>query len=246
MIKRKTIPDAWVNAMPNKYPVELACDISGLNTADLLTKLRNAQTMVDQEYDASHKLAERKNHIYHNTVGVLKIGDPVPIFDTSGPDNHLILFGKQIQGNFNNGGNKIGYCFYHEIRDSYNIYSKLSEILKVDINEFNCPHLENDMDVINIKQTPAYPYFNYSEMYEGKSDGVSCYLALSGDVTLSVRPYLGSNESYSAKLSSTKLTAYNPFVLHALTTTSEDAFILNIRFNHSTTFTKLLELTNSK
>lgn len=237
-IERKAISDEWVNAMPNKIPVELSCDISSLSTSNLLTKLKTVQDIVDKEYDPLNKLAKNNDLIYHNTMGLMGPGYPVPLLDVSRSDNHLILLGKVTSNN------KIGYCFYHEILDSFEIYSKLSEILKIDISEFNFTHLMNEIQVTNIKQFPAFPY-DIDGTFKNESDAVSCYLVLNGDVNISVRPYFGSSESYSAQLSSTKLTAYNPYVLHALTTTTEDAYILNIRFN-TMTFTKLLELTNSK
>lgn len=240
-LKRKITPDNLVNSILNKFPVELSCDISNLNTANLLDKLKNVQAMITQLHDPS--LAKNMDHVYHNTIGVISPDDtkvrgfylPLPI-----PNNHLVLF-FSIKA-----ANKTGYSFLHEVVDSFDIYSKLSEILKISKTEFNFPYMENNLDIIHVKQTPALPYFYYAPIKEPTNDWVSCYLALNGDVTLSVKPYLNSDEfSYSEKLSSTKLTAYNPHILHALTTTSEDAYILNIRFN-TMTFTRLLELTNSK
>jgi hypothetical protein len=241
-VKRKITPDHLVNSILNKFPVELSCDISNLNTANLLDKLKNVQTMVNQLHNPS--LAKNSDHVYHNTIGVISSDDirvggfalTLPI-----PDNHLIMFSSRKATDSNN----IGYSYLHEVVDSFDIYSKLSDIFKINKTEFDFPYIENNLDIIYIKQTPAFPYFNYDHKELG-NDQVSCYLALNGDVTLSVKPYLDSDEfSYSEKLASTKLTAYNPEILHALTTTSEDAFILNIRFN-TMTFTRLLELTNSK
>lgn len=243
-VERKAISDEWVDSMPNKIPVELSYDISGLSTSNLLTKLKTVQAIVDKEYDPLNMLAKNKDHIYHNTMGVMGPGYPVPLLDVSSSDNHLILLDKEKQSHVATSNNKIGYCFSHEILDSFEIYSKLSEILKIDISEFNFPNLMNEIQVINIKQFPAFPY-DIDDTFKNESDAVSCYLVLNGDVNISVRPYFGSRESYSAQLSSTKLTAYNPYVLHALTTTTEEAYILNIRFN-TMTFTRLLELANSK
>ena len=140
LIERKAISDEWVDAMPNKIPIELSCDISGLSTANLVTKLKTAQDIVDKEYDPLNKLAQDKDHIYHNTMGLMGPGYPVPLLDVSGSDNHLILLGKEKQSHIMTTNNKIGYCFFHEIVDSFGIYSKLSEILKIDISEFSFPN----------------------------------------------------------------------------------------------------------
>ena len=104
------------------------------------------------------------------------------------------------------------------------------------------------MDIIHTKSYVNPPY-KPTTTFEIE-DSVMCYLSLSGETTLWARPsYPLSNANvYSKAVSSTKLTAINRYMLSALSSTVEDSYVLCIQFKKSNemTFTRLLELANSK
>jgi len=236
----------------NKMPVELSCDISTLfdtsQIQEILSAAKDAQKIVDEGFDPLNKTSINHDMVYHKEAGLVTNGyetwyhwDPTSTVDPE-KGYHSISF---MIYRFNQIG--IGYAYDHAIYDSFGIHSRLSEILKIDQSELDLPH-DNLLDITHLKPHTAVPWGRRSKKSNTTLDQVHCQILLNGDATVWARTTPRSTdqaESYSEKLSSTKLTAYNPYILGTRTTTTEDTYILNIRFN-TMTFTRLLELTNSK
>lgn len=234
----------------NKMPVELSYDISNLfsdgQLQNLLYTLKTAQKIVDEGFDPLNKTTQYHGMVYHKEAGLVTDGyetwykwDPDSVI-SSEKGYHSISFMRAPQIT-----NKIGYCFDHAIYDSFGIYSRLAEILKIDESEFFVPY-SNLLDITHLKSNIMVPWAKATASDD--LDLVQCQISLSGETILSARTTprsVENEESYSEKLSSTKLTAFNPYILSTRTTETEDTYLLTLRFN-TMTFTRLLELANSK
>lgn len=233
----------------NKMPIELSCDISTLfdtsQIQEILSAAKNAQRIVDAGFDPLNKTSMNYDMVYHKEAGLVTDGyetwyhcDPTSTVDPKKGFHSISFMLYRLN-------QKIGYVYDHAIYDSFGIHSRLSEILKIDQSEIYLPHA-NLLDITHLKPHISMPWERTA--LKTTLDQVHCQILLNGDATVWARTTPRSTdqeESYSEKLSSTKLTAYNPYILGTRTTTTEDTYILNIRFN-TMTFTRLLELTNSK
>lgn len=230
------------NLITNKMPVELSSDLSSLlddKIQNLLTHVQYVQQIIDEsDYNPLHELAKHKDVVYHSDTGLIRSGEIPGLMGIDLNTHHSVSLAKY----YISVNGKTGYCFDHEIHDTFEINSTIADILKINIDELWDPTV---LDIMHIKPftTPPYKPFNPSMPV----DGVFCQLSLSGNTTLwsTTSPRNTDFKSYSEKLSSTKLTAFNPYIIGARTTTSNNSYILNIRFKEMT-FTKLLKLTNTK
>jgi hypothetical protein len=230
------------NLVTNKMPVELSSDLSSIfdNIENLINNVKYVQQIIDEsEYDPLNDLAKDQDVIYHSDTGIIHPEEIPGQMDIDLDTHHSVILNKHILP-LSKG--KIGYYFTHEIYDNFEINSTLADILKIDLEELLNPL---KLNIIHIKPltTLAYAPFNP----KSELDAVSCHLSLNGETTFwaTTNPRNTELKTYSAKLSSSSLTAYNPYMLAAKTTTTENTYILNTQFTEMT-FTKLLRLTNTK
>jgi tellurite resistance-related uncharacterized protein len=212
------------DAILHKLPIELPIDLSPLTDSfqGLFNKLKQVQDSLDIEFDSNRIKNEVQDHqfIYQKT----------DLFHSVYPVIHSI-------------NNQIGYTLNHEIYDSFDIYSNLSKLLGIKVEDFYAPvtGITNILDIIHIKPYTTLSYHIHRPFNDKSSsqlvtnlDGVECMIVLNGDMRFyaSTHPKTVVVEKYEGILPKHKIVAFNPEILHTGVALTEDVYILYLRFNN--------------